>query len=284
MKDTELYIIMAEHFRLDGGACFGVVPKSIWSKNWKADDNNMLPVCARCLLVRDGDRLILVDTGIGQKQSGKFIEYLYLSGDDSLEVSLAKHGFSPADITDVLHTHLHFDHCGGSIKFNHDRSGFEPAFPNANLWCSRAQWEWAMNPNVREGASYLKENLLPLQDSGKLKFIEGDGDFSQNIFVKLFNGHTAGQVIPHIRHKGKVIVFMADFIPTPYHIPLAYVPSYDTRPLETMEEKKEFLKTAAENNYILFYEHDDRFEAGRVEKTEKGYVMKDNGQLAALLN
>jgi glyoxylase-like metal-dependent hydrolase (beta-lactamase superfamily II) len=283
MNNTELYIIMAEHFKLDGGACFGVVPKSIWSKLWQPDENNMLPVCNRCLLVRDGERLILIDTGIGDKQTGKFREYLYLSGDDTLLDSLQKHGIDPADITDVLHTHLHFDHCGGSVRYNTGGDGFELVFPNATYWCSKTQWERATQPNVREGASYFKENLQPMADSGKLRFIE-DGNFSPNISVRIYSGHTGGQAIPFISHQGKTIVFMADFIPTALHMPLAWVPSYDTEPLITMQEKGDFLKEAADNQYILFFEHDSEREACLVEHTEKGIRAGKTGMLQMFIS
>jgi glyoxylase-like metal-dependent hydrolase (beta-lactamase superfamily II) len=282
-RDTELYIIIAENFHLDGGACFGVVPKSIWSKLSQPDENNLLPISSRCLLVRDEDRLILIDTGIGKKQKGKFIDFFYLFGDGSLENSFAEQGLDCKDVTDVLHTHLHFDHCGGSVKYNADRTGFDLTFPNANYWCSKAQWEWAMNPNAREKASYLKENLQPILESGKLTFIEKEGPFSPHIYIRMFNGHTDGQIIPHITHNGKTIVFMADFIPTAFHIPLPYVAGYDTRPLLSMKEKEEFLNEAGANHYILFFEHDYQNEACTLERTEKGFRPDKIATLGELL-
>lgn len=267
-RDCELYIVMAENFKLDGGACFGVVPKSIWEKNYPPDENNMLPVCCRCLLIKDRDRLILIDSGIGNKQSGKFIEYLYLFGDTSLKKSFQQHGFTFSDVTDVIFTHLHFDHCGGAIIKQPDEE-YMLCFPNASYWCSKNQWEWAINPNIREGASYFRENLLPMFESGKLHFIEDEIQFSDSVFLKIYNGHTDGQIIPHINHKEKTIVFMADFIPSVSHIPYAYVASYDTRPLISMKEKEEFLDIALNNNYILFFEHDYLNEACTLTYDEK---------------
>lgn len=284
MSDTELYVIMAENFRLDGGACFGVVPKSIWSQLWVPDEKNMLPVCCRCLLVKDGDRLILIDTGIGDKQSGKFQEYLYLFGDHSLAKSFEKQGFRFDQVTDVFLTHLHYDHCGGGVKNNTDRSGFELAFPGAQYWCSKAQWDWAIKPNAREGASFFKENLLPMFDSGNLNFIEDAGSFSDNIDFVIVNGHTEGQMIPLIKHHDRTIAFSADFIPSSFHIPLPYIASFDTRPLLSMQEKEEFLKKAVKENYILFFEHDFYYEACSLITTEKGVRMENADSLITILN
>jgi glyoxylase-like metal-dependent hydrolase (beta-lactamase superfamily II) len=282
--DTSLYVMMAENFRLDGGACFGVVPKSIWSKNWEPDENNMLPVCNRCLLVKDGDRLILIDNGIGSKQSGKFVEHLHLFGDYSLQKSFTAQGFSFDQVTDVLLTHLHFDHCGGGVKYNAEGNGYELTFPNANYWCSKSQWEWAMKPNVREGASYLLENLLPMLESGKLQFVETPGRFSDHIEIMMANGHTDGQIVPLIKHKDVTIAFTADFIPSVYHVPLPYIASYDTRPLLSMKEKEEFLQKAVDNNYILCFEHDFNFEACTLTNTEKGIKPDKAGCLEEILN
>lgn len=281
--ETELKVIMAEHFKLDGGACFGVVPQSIWKKLWVPDENNMLPVCCRLLLIRDGERLILIDTGIGDKQQGKFREYLYLFGDDSLERSLAAAGVRYEEITDVLLTHLHYDHCGGGVMKKDDGS-FALTFPNARYWCSKAQWEWAIHPNVREGASYFPENLIPLKESGKLNFIEKDGRFSDHIELLLVNGHTDGQIVPMIRHQGRTVAYMGDFIPSPAHIPLPYIPSFDTRPLLSMQEKERYLKRALEENHILYFEHDPDHEACSICMTEKGIRMDTAGPLKQFFN
>ncbi len=235
---------------------FGVVPKVLWGRNYPADENNLCTWVLRCLLVVDGERKILIDSGIGDKQDAKFFGNFQLHGDDSMEKSLNKLGYSFGDITDVVHTHLHFDHCGGSVKWNADRSGFEPAFPNATYWVSRIHFEWAINPNLREKPSFLTENILPLQQSGKLKLIEEEGGFFPNFDLKIFNGHTRGQLIPHIRYNGKTVVFMGDLLPSVAHIPLPYIMAYDIDPLLTLDEKKQFYIEAIQNDYILFFEHD----------------------------
>jgi glyoxylase-like metal-dependent hydrolase (beta-lactamase superfamily II) len=244
----------------------------------------MLPVCNRCLLVKDGERLIMIDTGIGDKQQGKFRDYLYLFGDDSLQKSLSKAGLSFEQVTDVLLTHLHYDHCGGGVKYNAGHDGFELVFPNARYWCSKAQWEWAVKPNAREAASYFKENLLPMMDSGRLNLIEKEGRFSDSIEIMFVNGHTDGQIVPLIRHRGRTVAFMADFIPSVNHIPLPYVPSYDTRPLLSMKEKETYLSRALTEKHILFFEHDYHNEACTVVMTEKGIRLDRNGTLAELMN
>ncbi len=270
-----LYPIEAGNFKLDGGAMFGVVPKSIWNRTNPADNNNMIDIAATCLLIEDGDRLILIDTGMGDKQSEKFFGYYYRWGDDNIDKSLEKHGFHRDDITDVFMTHLHFDHCGGSIQWNKDRTGYEPAFKNAKFWSNKEHWEWATNPNDREKASFLKENILPMQESGQLNFIdrtsEAYQDSSELGFGILYaDGHTDKQMIPHIEHKGKKLVFMADLLPTAGHIPLPFVMGYDTRPLLTLPEKKAFLNKAADENYYLFLEHDAHNKIITVKHTEKG--------------
>ncbi|MCP9199281.1 MBL fold metallo-hydrolase [Gramella sp. GC03-9] len=276
-----LYPVEAGNFKLDGGAMFGVVPKSLWNRTNPADSNNMIDIAARCLLIEEGDRLTLIDTGMGDKQSDKFFSYYYQWGDDSIDKSLKKHGFHRDDITDVFMTHLHFDHCGGSIKWNKDRTGYEPAFKNARFWSNKDHWEWATNPNAREKASFLKENILPMQESGQLEFIERT---AQNSFQKdselgfgvLFvDGHTDKQMIPHIDYKGKKLVFMADLLPTVGHIPLPYVMGYDTRPLLTLPEKKKFLETAADENFYLFMEHDAHNEVITLKHTEKGVRLDE---------
>ena len=284
-----LHPIEAGNFKLDGGAMFGVVPKSIWSKTKPADNNNMIDIAATCLLIEDGDRLILIDTGMGDKQSDKFFGYYYRWGDDNLEKSLKQKGFHPDDITDVFMTHLHFDHCGGSIKWNRDRTGYEPAFKNAIFWTNKEHWEWAIHPNAREKASFLKENLLPMQESGRLKFIERTGenfqDSSELGFGILFaDGHTDKQMIPHIDYRGKKLVYMADLLPTAGHLPLPFVMGYDTRPLITLDEKKTFLETAAREDYYLFLEHDAHNEIISVRNTEKGVRLNEVHKFDELFN
>ncbi len=276
----KLYPIETGNFKLDGGAMFGVVPKTIWSKTNPADDNNLIDIAARCLLIEDGNRLILIDTGMGNKQSEKFFGYYSLWGSHSLDTSLAKHGFHRDDITDVFMTHLHFDHCGGSIQWNKDKTGYEPAFKNATFWSNENHWQWATEPNVREKASFLKENIIPMQESGQLRFIQRpEDDFlvkSELGFGILFvDGHTEKQMIPHIQYQDKTIVFCADLLATAGHIPVPYVMGYDTRPLLTMPEKTKFMNAAAENNYYLFLEHDAHNEIITVEKTERGVRLKD---------
>ncbi len=275
-----LFPINAGNFKLDGGAMFGVVPKSIWNKTNPADHNNMIDIAARCLLIEDGNRLILIDTGMGNKQSEKFFGYYHLWGDDSIEKSLKNIGFHRDDITDVFMTHLHFDHCGGSIQWNKDKTLLEPAFKNALFWSNEDHWKWATKPNKREKASFLKENILPMQESGRLKFTSipkgcllKNSELGFDVFFA--NGHTDKQMIPLINYKGKTIAFMADLLPTAGHIPLAFVMGYDTRPLLTLDEKEQFLNDAAEKNYYLFLEHDAHNEIVTVQHTEKGIRLKD---------
>ncbi|NNE02708.1 MAG: MBL fold metallo-hydrolase [Eudoraea sp.] len=275
-----LYPIESGNFKLDGGAMFGVVPKSIWQRTNPADANNMIDIAARCLLIEEGDRLILIDTGMGNKQSEKFFSYYHQWGDDSLDKSLKNHGFHRDDITDVFMTHLHFDHCGGSVQWNANKTGYEPAFKNADFWTNEAHWQWAVHPNGREKASFLKENLLPMQESGRLRFIErGKTPFLETSdlgFGILFvDGHTDKQMIPHINYKGKTLVFMADLLPTVGHIPLPYVMGYDTRPLLTLAEKEIFLDTATDNEFYLFLEHDAHNELCTLQRTEKGVRLQN---------
>ncbi|WP_370226918.1 MBL fold metallo-hydrolase [Mesoflavibacter sp.] len=276
----KLYPINAGNFKLDGGAMFGVVPKSLWTRTNPADSNNMIDIAARCLLIEDGNRLILIDTGMGNKQSEKFYGYYHLWGDDSLEKSLKTAGFSTDDVTDVFMTHLHFDHCGGSINYNKDRTKLEPAFKNAHFWSNKDHWKWATQPNRREVASFLKENILPMEESGHLKFtsipqddILKNSELGFDIFFA--DGHTDKQMIPMINYKGKTICFMADLLPTVGHLPLPFVMGYDTRPLLTLDEKEKFLNLAADNNYYLFLEHDAHNEIITVQHTEKGVRLKD---------
>ena len=276
----KLYPIESGNFKLDGGAMFGVVPKTIWNKTNPADANNLIDIAARCLLIEDGNRLILIDTGMGNKQSEKFFGYYSLWGTHSLDGSLSKYGFHRDDITDVFMTHLHFDHCGGSVQWNSDRTGYEPAFKNAKFWTNDNHWEWATKPNNREKASFLSENILPMEQSGQLNFIKRPGsDFlsqSELGFGIFFaDGHTEKQMIPHIQYKDKTIVFCADLLATAGHIPLPYVMGYDTRPLLTLHEKEKFLNAAATNNYYLFLEHDAHNHIITVENTEKGVRLKE---------
>jgi len=279
-----LYPINTGNLKLDGGAMFGVVPKVMWSKLYPCDENNLCNWIMRCLLVVDGDRKILIDTGIGTKQPEKFFANYYLNGEASLDKSLASIGFSVDDITDVILTHLHFDHCGDAIRWNADKTDYVPTFKNATYYTSRKQWEWATNPNNREKASFLKENILPIKEKGNLRLIEQDGELFPNVSVRLFYGHTDGQMIPLIRYKDSTVVFMADVLPSAAHIPLPYVMSYDTRPLITLEEKEKFLKEAAQNGYILFFEHDLYHEACTVEATEKGVRMKEAFEISKLMS
>ncbi|EJG01150.1 MULTISPECIES: MBL fold metallo-hydrolase [unclassified Flavobacterium] len=276
----KLYPIESGNFKLDGGAMFGVVPKTIWNKTNPADANNLIDIAARCLLIEDGNRLILIDTGMGDKQSEKFFGYYSLWGSHSLDKSLAKYGFNRDDITDVFMTHLHFDHCGGSVQWNSDKTGYEPAFKNAKFWTNENHWEWATKPNAREKASFLSENILPMQESGQLHFIErpeSDFGFSKELNFDIYyvDGHTEKQMIPYIKYQDKTIVFCADLLATAGHIPLPYVMGYDTRPLLTMPEKSKFLNLAADNNHYLFLEHDAHNQIITVEHTEKGVRLKD---------
>lgn len=286
----QLYSINCGYFKLDGGAMFGVVPKSIWNKLNPADENNMCSWALRSLLIEDGNRLILVDTGMGSKQSEKFFNHYYLHGEDSLDKSLAANGFCKDDITDVFLTHLHFDHCGGAIERKNDK--LVPAFRNAIYWSNKYHWQWATEPNAREKASFLKENILPIEESGQLRLVphpsempvkerrsilQGipEAEFVTGISVLIANGHTEAMMLPKIRYKEKTIVYMADLLPSFAHIPLPYVMGYDTRPLTTLSEKELFLNEALENDYILFFEHDAAHECCTLHQTEKGIRPKE---------
>jgi glyoxylase-like metal-dependent hydrolase (beta-lactamase superfamily II) len=276
----KLYSIETGNFKLDGGAMFGVVPKTIWNKTNPADANNLIDLAARCLLIEDSNRLILIDNGMGNKQSDKFFGYYSLWGTHSLDASLAKYGFHRDDITDVFLTHLHFDHCGGSVNWNAAKTGYELAFKNANYWTNENHWEWATKPNLREKASFLSENILLIQESGQLNFLKlPEDDFVEkselDFGIYFVNGHTEKMMIPHIKYQDKTIVFCADLIPTVGHLPLPYVMGYDTRPLLTMPEKSKFLTGAADNSYFLFLEHDAHNEIITVENTDKGVRLKD---------
>lgn len=288
INTMKIHPLNTGNFKLDGGAMFGVVPKSIWSKTNPADENNMCDWSMRSMLIEDGNRLILIDAGIGDKQSEKFFSHYYLHGNDSLHGNLKRLGFHADDITDVFLTHLHFDHCGGGIQWNKDRTGFEPVFKNAVYWSTENHWKWATEPNPREKASFLTENILPIQESGQLKFVERNGDYTTDVFpgfdVLFVDGHTESMMIPHIRYQNKTLVFMADLLPSTGHIPLPYVMGYDTRPLLTLTEKEKFLKTAADNDYVLFLEHDSANEICNLQHTEKGIRLNQTFAFSELFS
>jgi glyoxylase-like metal-dependent hydrolase (beta-lactamase superfamily II) len=284
-----IYPVNTGFFKLDGGAMFGVVPKVIWQKTNPADDSNLIDMALRCMLIEDGKRLILIDNGTGNKQNEKFFSYYFPYGDDSLDTSLAKYGFHRDDITDVFLTHLHFDHCGGSIQWNKNRDGYKPAFKNAKFWSNRDHWQWALQPNPREKASFLKENIYPIQESGQLEFLPVPNDhYIKNSplgFDILFvDGHTDKQMIPHIKYQGKTIVFAADLLPTVGHIPLPYVMGYDTRPLITMTEKEHFLNKAVKEEYHLFFEHDAVHELCTLKDTERGVRLDKTFSFREIFN
>lgn len=287
----KLYSINTGYFKLDGGAMFGVVPKSIWNKLNPADENNMCSWALRCLLIEDGGKLILIDNGMGDKQDAKFFGHYYLHGDDTLDRSLAANGFSKDDITDVFLTHLHFDHCGGSIKREGDK--LVPAFKNATYWSNALHWKWATQPNAREKASFLKDNILPIQESGQLQFIDISENEKElvpryasgiidNLSLLIVNGHTGAMMLPEINYNGKTVVYMADLLPSAAHIPLPYVMGYDMFPLTTLNEKQAFLNEALENNSTLFFEHDPFNECCNLQMTEKGIRLKDVFKLSEL--
>jgi glyoxylase-like metal-dependent hydrolase (beta-lactamase superfamily II) len=277
----QLFPINAGHFKLDGGAMFGVVPKSLWSKSFSADDRNMCSWAMRCLLVQDGDRLVLIDNGMGNKQDEKFFSHYDMHGEDTLDSSLKKAGFHRDEITDVFLTHLHFDHCGGSIEFDESKNGFRPAFKNATYWSNAEHWKWATEPNPREKASFLKENILPIQESGQLKFLEGNELF-KGFSVERVSGHTESMMLPVIETGGHKIMYMADLLPSPVHVPVAWVMAYDTRPLLTMQEKATVLAECVKEERILFFEHDKSIECATLQQTEKGIRIKDTFPLSAL--
>ncbi len=283
-RSMQIYPIEAGNFKLDGGAMFGVVPKSLWSRTNPADHNNMIDIAARCMLIEEGNRLILIDTGMGDKQSEKFFGYYFPWGEHSLDASLKKAGFHRDDITDVFMTHLHFDHCGGSVQWNKDRTGYEPAFKNATFWSNEEHWQWAKQPNRREKASFLKENILPMEESGRLRYVDGPKrsfssendtiDYAENsplnFGIFFADGHTDKQMIPLLTFQNKTIAFMADLLPTAGHLPLPFVMGYDTRPLLTLPEKEKFLNAAADHHYYLWLEHDAHNPIITVKHTEKG--------------
>lgn len=276
----KLYTILAGYFKLDGGAMHGVVPKSMWQKVNPADDSNMCTWAMRCLLIEHNDRLILVDNGMGDKQDEKFFSYFHPHGDETVESSLAKVGYTPADITDVFLTHLHFDHCGGSIKREGDK--LVPAFPNATYWSNKAHWDWAVHPNIREKASFLPENILPIQESGKLKFVDTpDGEeWLPGIRIRYVDGHTEQMMLLQIDYNGTTILYCADLVPSAAHISMPWVMAYDMRPLDTLDEKERLLNLAAANNWLLYFEHDPKIACARLVKDDKGRIrIKEEVQL-----
>tara|TARA_Y100000589_G_scaffold217434_1_gene205061 strand:+ start:22036 stop:22893 length:858 start_codon:yes stop_codon:yes gene_type:complete len=284
----KLSVINTGNFKLDGGAMFGVVPKSLWSKTNPPDSKNLCTWAMRSLLIEQGNQLILIDTGIGNKQSEKFFSHYYLHGDDSLEKSLHSAGYGINEVTDIFLTHLHFDHCGGSVRWaNKERTHLEPVFKNANYWSNDEHWKWATQPNAREKASFLKENIIPIEESGQLKHITKEGQLTKNIFenidVFFADGHTESQMIPIINYKGGKIAFMADLLPSTGHIPLPYVMGYDTRPLLTLKEKESFLKMAEEDNFNLFFEHDPINECCNLKKSEKGIRLNNTFSLSEII-
>lgn len=282
----KIYPVETGTFKLDGGAMFGVVPKTLWQKTNPADENNLCTWSMRCLLIEDAGKLILVDTGIGDKQTEKFFSHYHLADTKTLEQSLNHLGFGIDEITDIFLSHLHFDHCGGAVKWNNDRTKLETVFKNATYWSTENHWEWATVPNPREKASFLAENILPLKESGQLQFIQREGDFTKNVFnnfdVLFVDGHTESMMIPHIHYQEKTLVFMADLLPSTGHIPLPYVMGYDTRPLLTMTEKEIFLNTAANEEFVLFLEHDSVNECCTLQHTEKGVRLGESYSFASI--
>lgn len=277
----KLHIIETGYFKLDGGAMFGVVPKTLWNHTNPADNMNRIDLAARSLLIEDGNRLILIDVGMGNKQEDRFFRHFGLYGNDSLDESIKKAGFNRTDITDVFLTHLHFDHCGGAVRWNENKTAYKLSFPNARYWSNKQHWEWAVNPNEREKASFLSENLIPIQESGQLCFIETPktsfaSDCGLGFGVLFVNGHTEKQMIPHISYRGKTLVFMADLLPTAGHLPLPYIMGYDVRPLQTLEEKKRFLNRAADENFVLFMQHDANNPLITVQHTDRGVRLHES--------
>lgn len=279
-KNMKLFAVNSGYFKLDGGAMFGVVPKSIWNKLNPADENNMCNWAMRCLLIDAGDRKILIDNGLGDKQDEKFFSHYYLNGDDTLVKSLRQHGYGFEDITDMVLSHLHFDHCGGSIRWNKDRTSYESAFPNATFWSNAKHWEWATKPNKRERASFLKENILPMQECGKLRFLSEGEELIPGVRMRYANGHTEAMMLPEITVNGKTIVFAADLIPAAAHVPLPYVMAYDMFPMTTLTEKELFLNDVVNGDFTLFLEHDPIHECCTVERTERGFKVKETFALA----
>ena len=279
----KIFSIIADKFKLDGGASFGTVPKTVWQKQVKADENNMIEVISRCLLIEEGNRLILIDTGMGDKQDEKYFSYFHLFGNHSLKNGVLDLGYKLSDITDVVLTHLHFDHCGGTFYYKNDKTAIHPLFENAQYWCSQQQWDCAMSPNPREKAAYFSENIIPLKQSNKLNLINENTFITDSIELRLFFGHTLGQLIPFIEYQNKKLVYMADFIPSVLNIPIGYIASFDTQPIIAMKEKEVFLSEACERNYTLFFEHDIINECCDLELTDKGIRLHQTFTLNSFL-
>lgn len=278
----KLHTIDAGHFKLDGGSMFGVVPKVLWQKLTESDENNHVPLAMRCLLIETSNRLILVDCGMGDKQDARWQRFYYRHGEEDLVGSIKKAGFDPGEITDVLLSHLHFDHCGGAVQWNSRKDGYELTFTNAHYWTHSEHWAWALNPNAREKSTFLKENLLPMQESGQLKFVDQE-PFGTEIELVTMNGHTEKMLLPKMKIGEQTVVFTADLLPTSAHVPVNYVMSYDIRPLDSMAEKEQFYAQAIAENWILFSDHDPVYEALTIQSTEKGYRLKDAGRLIDFL-
>lgn len=278
----QLYTIDTGYFKLDGGAMFGVVPKSLWHKAYPADDRNLCTWAMRCMLVEEGNRLVLIDTGLGNKQSEKFFSHYEPHGDTTLVQSLAAHGFTPNDITDVFLTHLHFDHCGGAVERSGDK--LIPAFPNATYWSHTDHWQWALHPNDREKASFLPENILPIEASGQLQWLSGSGtlELFPGFSILTVDGHTEKQMLPVLTYKGRQVIYMADLLPSTVHIPIPWVMAYDVRPLQSMEEKHSILQMAADSEAVLFFEHDRYTECCTVHMTDKGVRLNETCRLRDL--
>lgn len=280
----QIHVIDAGHFKLDGGAMFGVVPKTIWNKMIPADENNLCSWNLRCLLVNTGNRLILIDTGMGDKQDAKFQGYYFRHGDGDLIKSIRNAGYSEKDVTDVIFSHLHFDHCGGGVKWNADRTGFELTFPNAKYWTHSAHWDWAMHPNAREKATFLKENIMPIYESGHLNFIDqASNEFGSDIDFLYADGHTEKMIMPIINYQEKKLIFIADTIPSHAHIHVPFVMGYDVRPLQTMTEKEMLLQKAVTENMIVVFDHDPSHDAATIQKTDRGFKLEHLGGLSEFL-
>lgn len=279
----KLSVIDSGNFKLDGGAMFGVVPKVLWSKQIPADELNLCSWKMRCLLIEDGNRLILIDTGMGDKQSDKWLSYYYRHGDGDLIHNIRCQGYHESQVTDVILSHLHFDHAGGAVSWNKDKTGYQPTFENAKYWTHSAHWQWATEPNDREKATFLTENILPLQEHEQLHFIDKVDQPFENIEFRLADGHTEKMLMPLINTGSQKVLFIADTIPSHAHVHIPYCMGYDVRPLQTMIEKKSLLKEVIDNDYLVYYDHDPFFDVSKIELTAKGYRAVDGGSLKSYL-
>lgn len=268
----KITFVNAEDWRMDGGAAFGLIPKTLWSKVYPADELNNIGMKSRCMLIENEDRLILIDTGMGRKKNDKYYKFKYLSGDDSLQKGFAAHGYRFEQVTDVILTHMHDDHVGGAVYYD-DKGNAQLTFPNATHWVSASHWKWAYFPNKREAGTFFKENFVPIEQSGKLKLIDQEGEHLPGVYFRIYDGHTVGQIIPHVSYNDKTLVYMADFIPTTAHIPIPYIAGVDIQPVIALEEKEAFLEAAAEKGYYLCFEHDYHNEVCTVKQSEKGIVL-----------